>query len=473
MSKNNTYNYLDYYCIVGAGASAIATIIQFNHHKIKYKVFEKQYNAGGVWQSDILKSYSYEGLTTNTPKTATYIQGYPHEESVNYYLPFEYVSKYLKAIIAKECNKQDICYGIHIIEISKKDKYWLIRDQYNNLYYFRGVIICAGNQAIKNYNKLTSNSVDEVQQIHSSDYVGYNSIKGKNLIIIGSGQSAIDIIGHGLIHAKNIIHCTRKIPGWIVPDDTHIKTEDDRKRPLSTILSIIRKFNKLLDYLKKIVIKVSYQLAPEFLLVFFSKLSLRRKIKFTSTNLGFSKWNKEFSLNFYNISKDFFLSYRNSGKVIKKKCISKIDGKNIVFDDGSVLKEIDLIIHATGYKQPFDFLNNKEDVFHGKYNALEGLYFGFLSFTKNIFFVGHLYPLGSHWIIHEMQAKLIACCIKSGLTQAQLVDVFRKEKNLLAYTVYNHGKDFSKYIHIDKYIKKGERYLKIINSKGSNISLKS
>jgi cation diffusion facilitator CzcD-associated flavoprotein CzcO len=75
MSKNVVQNYLDCYCIIGAGASGIATIVQFNKHKIKYKVFEKQTTAGGVWQFDPSKSYCYKGLKTNTAKTYTYIQG--------------------------------------------------------------------------------------------------------------------------------------------------------------------------------------------------------------------------------------------------------------------------------------------------------------------------------------------------------------------------------------------------------------
>jgi cation diffusion facilitator CzcD-associated flavoprotein CzcO len=68
MLKQNIKEHLDCYCIIGLGASGIATAIEFNKHKIKYKIFESKNKPGGVWQSEKTSKFIYQELITNTSK---------------------------------------------------------------------------------------------------------------------------------------------------------------------------------------------------------------------------------------------------------------------------------------------------------------------------------------------------------------------------------------------------------------------
>lgn len=155
-------------------------------------------------------------------------------------------------------------------------------------------------------------------------------------------------------------------------------------------------------------------------------------------------------------------------KIFVRKNISMIKGTKVIFDDNSVSDDIDLIIHSTEYNQKLSFLKNKDTIFHNNPNISEGLYFGFLPQKSNMFFVGHLYiSWGIHWLIHEMQAKLIASCIKSKLSQKELLLIFKKDPDLLPYVLYNHGNNFSKNIYIDRYLDMGNKYLNIIKEKMS------
>lgn len=68
-----------------------------------------------------------------------------------------------------------------------------------------------------------------------------------------------------------------------------------------------------------------------------------------------------------------------------------------------------------------------------------------------------------------MQAKLIASSIKSGLSQRKLLNIFKKDPNLLSYTLYNHGNDYSRYIYIDRYLDRGNKYLNILKDKSIDV----
>ena len=63
--------------------------------------------------------------------------------------------------------------------------------------------------------------------------------------------------------------------------------------------------------------------------------------------------------------------------------------------------------------------------------------------------------------MHEMQAKIIAGCIKSALTHEVLLNIFKKVRTEKSYTLYNIGNRFSRTIDLNRYLSRGKKYLNI------------
>jgi cation diffusion facilitator CzcD-associated flavoprotein CzcO len=375
-----------------------------------------------------------------------------------------YLQFYLSNIVDQEINEEDIIYNTTVQSvILLNEDCWQVIDQNDVSYKFKGIVVCSGNVHIPQFhNDVFKHKT--IKQIHSMDYKGLETIQGKNVIVIGSGQSAIDIITTGIIHAKKIIHCTRKIPGWRLAAEKNL---EGVKREL-IIYDFINKVPKAIKGLDKTVllIRKTYSKFLRLLLPqYISKYLFSKKIFNTTKSLKLYNWEKRFSLKIFPVTKKFLWQYANSRKVVTKKAIKDIKGNNVIFEDGTIDKSIDIIIHATGYQQSFHFIKQKDLIFNKEnvQDALHGLYFGFLPKIKGIYFIGQLYPFGPHWVLFTIQAKLVAACIKSKLSHDKLIDLFKNDCSALKYSVFNYGKDYSSYVDINRYLKQGKRYLKIIN----------
>ena len=142
--------------------------------------------------------------------------------------------------------------------------------------------------------------------------------------------------------------------------------------------------------------------------------------------------------------------------------IIKISEKEVEFDDGFIFKNVDLIIYGTGYKQDFKFLEDKDSIFVKSKIDDKGQYFAFISEKPGLYFVGNLYPSGSHWKVFQTQAKLAAECIAKNINHSKLKEIFRNEDSILHYSIYNNGDNYTNYININRYLNKAKFYYKIL-----------
>lgn len=94
-----------------------------------------------------------------------------------------------------------------------------------------------------------------------------------------------------------------------------------------------------------------------------------------------------------------------SGTVKVKPNVRELRGSSVVFEDGSVEENIDLLVFATGYTFSFPFLQNHVISVTGNKTQLYKYVFPPHLEKNTLAIIGLIQPLGAIMPISEMQAR--------------------------------------------------------------------
>jgi hypothetical protein len=219
------------------------------------------------------------------------------------------------------------------------------------------------------------------RELHSHSYIDPDepeSLRNKRVLIVGMGNSAMDIaceLGHPGVAERVFLSARRG--AWILPKYAFGKPIDQNKI-LSPLLPAI---------VKRALAEAWYRLAvgrPE--------------------DFGLPKPEHHLDQAHPTISPDI-MTKLGSGDVIGKPALAKRDGKRVHFSDGSV-EAVDVIIYATGYQVSFPFF--APDFLAAKHNDLPLFLRIFPGDRADLFFIGLAQPVGAVMPLAEAQAKLVA-----------------------------------------------------------------
>jgi pyruvate/2-oxoglutarate dehydrogenase complex dihydrolipoamide dehydrogenase (E3) component len=313
--------------IIGAGPTGLAIAYYLQSHGIDYLILEKN-EVGNTWKKQ------YESLHLNTHKAASYLPDFKfNNEFPNFPSAKEY-GDYLKEFTTKKQIKVlEYCSVLTSIFIKSK-KQWTIstnKGEFNSdfLITATGIWSYPFTPSIRGVENFSG------KLIHSCNYHSPLDYLNSKVLIIGSGNSAIDI---ALALASNNV---------------------------SVGISIRHGVNFLPKVRSGIIAKVAPQLY---------KIKILRAVSSFFYSLY---WGKEYCKGLprhpmakrnvaYNPYIGFeLISVVKNGKVKTFKEIKKIYGNAVVFIDDS-LCTFDNIILATGYKPSLDFIPNEIPIDYSK-----------------------------------------------------------------------------------------------------------
>ena len=185
--------------IIGLGISGIAVAKEASKRNIDYLVMEKYHSYGGVW----LNAHKNTCLQTHKD-----FYEFCDEESfpnnVGHYPSKKNILNYLEKIIIKYTILNNSLFNFKVKKIEYKNNGWVI----NNTNKFRYLAICCGTNCVPNFNKEKYKMFKGTIK-HSSQLKNYNfnNVKNKNIVIIGNGASACDIITniHKIDPSNNLV----------------------------------------------------------------------------------------------------------------------------------------------------------------------------------------------------------------------------------------------------------------------------
>lgn len=364
-------------CIIGAGASGIAACKTLKEKNIDFDCYEKGSDVGGLWwfNNDNGQNSIYKSLCINTSRQMMSYSDYPMPDDYPDYPHHSLIHQYFSNYVNHFGFRENIHFKTTVTHIEKKGNTYYVTTDKEGTKEYDAVLVCNGhhwNPRFANFEGTFDGKI-----LHAHDYKTLDGFEDKEVLIVGIGNSAVDIACELTTVAKKVVISTRS-GAYIIPKYLFgIPTDHISKPPLA-----------------------------------FAPLALQRLALQTALQINVGKQdkygvpvpNRPILTEHPTISQDL-LNKVGHGKIKIKSNIKKLNGKSVVFEDGTE-ETFDVLIYCTGYNITFPFFD--KDFINPNDNEVPLYHKVVHPEHENLFFLGLIQPLGAIMPLSEVQAKWIA-----------------------------------------------------------------
>ena len=371
-------------CIIGAGCSGFTMAKRLKDRGLPYDCFEMSDDIGGNWyyKSPNGASSCYQSLHIDTSKWRLAFEDYPVPEDWPDFPHHAQLLQYFHDYVDHFDLRETITFNTAVTNVEDlPGGRWKVTLSTGETREYDAVVVANGHH----WDPRTPTYPGHFDgyQVHSHNYTDpfepYD-FRGKRVMIVGAGNSAMDIsseLSQRPLAEKLFISMRRGV--WVMPKYMDGKPADKAVLPSWMPSSLGRKL-------------------------------ARAKIKKTigmMEDYGLPKPDHEPLEGHPSVSGEF-LTRVGCGDITPKPGIEKLDGDGVVFTDGT-REKVDAIIWATGYNVTFPFL--KQDDLTPKENVFP-LYKRMVKpGRETIFFLGLAQPLPTLVNFAEQQSKLVAAAL--------------------------------------------------------------
>lgn len=185
-------------CIVGGGTSGILAAKACLDEKLLPTVFEQTSKVGGVWRLDEAPNrVAYKSLYTNSSGRMMCVSDFPIDAGLQDDFPRRQdICSYYEAYVRHFDLAQYIRHGTEVISVSRQASNWavtVIQDGQEEHLLFDAVFVCTGQFSQPVFPELPPANIFKGTISHSATYRDSSTFHGKRLVIVGIGNSALDI----------------------------------------------------------------------------------------------------------------------------------------------------------------------------------------------------------------------------------------------------------------------------------------
>ncbi len=372
-------------CLIGAGSSGIAAAKALHERGIPFDCFEKSDRVGGNWVFGNTNgmSSSYRSLHINTSRTRMEYTDFPMPESYPDFPHHTHIAEYFDAYVDHFGFRDRIVFETGVEHAARgEDGTWTVRLDTGEERRYDALAVANGHHWDPRWPEPAFPGSFDGEQMHAHHYVDNEPFKGRRVLVLGIGNSAMDIAVESSFVAEKTILASRR--------GAHVIPKYLFGRPLDQI-----GVNKLTGALPWAFRKAIFT-------------SVYRVGVGRMEDYGLPRPDHDLGDAHPTISADF-LNRIAHGEVAYKPNVAELLGDRVRFEDGSV-ETIDMIVYCTGYKVTFPFFD--EDFVSAPDNDLPLFRRVFHPDLDGLFFVGLLQPLGAIMPLAEAQGQWIAAYLR-------------------------------------------------------------
>lgn len=372
-------------CIIGAGSSGIVAAKTLKEHGISFDCFEKGSQIGGNWRfnNDNGMSSAYRSLHINTNRIIMAYSDYPMPTEYPMFPHHSHIINYFDNYANHFGILENIQFNTEVKDVTRNNNGVYHVKTGNGLHLYDNVIVANGHHWNPRFPDPTFKGNFTGEILHSHFYKEVEQIKGKNILVVGIGNSAVDIACEAArTYSGKVVISTRSganiVPNWLwsIPFDS-----------LASSLS-----SKLPMAIQRLFLSLALRLA-------------RGK----QEDFGVPKPKRPLLSEHPTLSQDL-LNLSGRGLVKFKPNVKEFKGKTVFFEDETE-QDFDMIVYATGYKVTFPFLKNQS------FDVSETNDFRLYKKVVHpdfvgLFFLALIQPLGAIMPLAEVQSKWIAKILK-------------------------------------------------------------
>src|SRR6188472_509853 len=373
-------------CVIGAGSSGIAACQVLNARGIPFYCFEKGSEVGGNWryENDNEMSSAYRSLHINTSRGLMAYRTYPMPDDYPDYPNHFQIARYFDDYVDHFGLREEIRFRTEVKSVVPVDGEWEVTvagaDGRSEAHRYRAVLVANGHHWDPRWPEPVFPGSDEFdgEQIHVHHYREPDVLVGKRVLVLGIGNSAVDVAVESSRIAEKTFLAMRR-GAYVIPKLLGGKPVDEAAPPVTTRLPMAVR-----------------------------RLFMGRLLKLTvgeMTDYGLPKPDHKLLEAHPTVSSELLPRVGHGDITIKPNIECFAGGSVVRFTDGSE-EEIDLVVYCTGYKIVFPFLD--PEVFEAKDNRMP-LYRRVAAVDHpGLFFIGFVQPLGPIMPIAEAQSEWIA-----------------------------------------------------------------
>ncbi|HEX4187845.1 MAG TPA: NAD(P)-binding domain-containing protein [Solirubrobacteraceae bacterium] len=366
-------------CIIGAGSSGIAAAKALHERGISFDCFEKSDRVGGNWVFGNKNGMSaaYRDLFINTSRPRMEFTDYPMPESYPDFPHHTHIAAYFDRYVDHFGFREKITFETGVQRATRDaDGAWSVELDSGELRRYDALLVANGHHWNPRWPEPAFEGSDGFagEQLHAHSYRDNSIFAGKRAVILGMGNSAMDIAVEASYVAERTYLAARQ-GVWIVPKYIFGKPVDQMRNDPRVPFKIRQRLTQALIR--------SYAGPPE--------------------RYGLPKPNHRFGEAHPTVS-GRILDRIQHGTITPKPNIASLDRDKIRFADGSEV-EADVVVYCTGYKITFPFF--EEDFISAPDNRIELFRRVFHPDVPNVFFIGLLQPLGAIMPLAEAQGAWV------------------------------------------------------------------
>ncbi|MEU3342628.1 NAD(P)-binding domain-containing protein [Streptomyces sp. NPDC006668] len=368
--------------VVGAGPSGLIMARQLKNSGVDFVVYERHSDVGGIWDPENPGSPVYESAHFISSKYTSGFYGFPMPDSFPDYPGYKLLRDYIRDFASAYGLYDHVKLGTGVAKASLVDGVWHVTDTNGDTATYTHLVAANGVTWEPKFPSYPGQDTFTGETRHACTFRYPDEFKGKRVLIVGGGNSGVDIACDAARNADLAVWSVRRgyriLPKHIfgIPLDVFI---NEGAAPPAGI-SIPEDPNELVDALVGDL-----------------------------TRFGLPKPDHGV-LTSHPLVNDAIVHHLTHGDIAGKPDVAEFRGDTVVFTDGSE-EEFDLVLFATGYDYTIPYVD--ENLFEWHQGHPQLYLNAFNREVDNLYVLGFIEFADAAYHRFDEMAQLIAFDITS------------------------------------------------------------
>jgi dimethylaniline monooxygenase (N-oxide forming) len=317
-------------CVIGAGSSGIAAAKHLHQAGVPFDCFEMGSDIGGTWVLDNSNGQSacYDTLEINTSCPRMAYSDFPMPADYPPYARHDQVAAYFEQYVDHFGFRHTITFDTRVEDVSRAaDGRWDVRitgPGGTETRTYDAVLVANGHHWDPRWPEPAYPGTFDGEQIHAHDYRSADQLAGRDVVVVGAGNSAMDIAVEASFAARTTTWSVRRTE-WVLRKFFLGRPSDQVALP-----------GWMPWWVTAVRLRVGATAAGSM-----EKYGLPAPAHKPGQS--------------HPVQSERIRERLGAGAVTARPGIERLDGDRVVFVDGSSAPA-DLVVWATGYRVSFPFL---------------------------------------------------------------------------------------------------------------------